>query len=206
MSSQVNTEIWGRVCSTDAKFTKNVEFGKRKFTTIDPTHQAYTATKIFGPMGTGWGLKNIQWSVVNSLGRDGKPEPTMVLTGTLFYPGGEIETGADMPFKSGDDTFKKLRTSAISKALAGLGFNADVFLGKFDDMQYRQETEERVKRGDAAVERLRAMIDQTPTLDKIDMLVARAKSLIDSKQINGSSYDELLELIEGRRSELLEAS
>ena len=164
------------------------------------------ATKLFGPMGTGWGLKDIRWTVIDSMGRDGKLEPTMVLTGILFYPGGEIETGADMPFKAGDDTFKKLRTSAISKALAGLGFNADVFLGKFDDMQYRQELEQRVSRGNAAVERLREIIPSTPTLDKVDLLVAKAKSLLDSKQINGSSYDELLELIEGRRSELLEAS
>jgi hypothetical protein len=39
-----------------------------------------------------------------------------------------------------DDNFaKKIETDALTKAISKLGFNADIFLGKFDDVRYVAE-------------------------------------------------------------------
>jgi hypothetical protein len=39
-----------------------------------------------------------------------------------------------------DDNFaKKLETDALTKAISKLGFNADIFMGKFDDQRYLDE-------------------------------------------------------------------
>ena len=39
-----------------------------------------------------------------------------------------------------DDNFaKKLETDALTKAISKLGFNADIFMGKFDDTRYLAE-------------------------------------------------------------------
>ena len=204
MSENNNLEIWGKFSETDPKYLKAVSLGGRKFTSIDATYQIHQATTLWGPMGRHWGLRDINVQIVNSIGKDGLAEPTMILTGILFYPGGQIETGADQVFKSNNDTFKKLRTAAITKALAGLGFAADVFFGKFDDAQYAKEQAERLDRGNAAVERLREIVSKAPEVSKLAPLEERAKALLDSKQISGYYYDQLLELIAERRAELLE--
>jgi len=39
-----------------------------------------------------------------------------------------------------DDNFaKKLETDTLTKAISKLGFNADIFMGKFDDVKYLAE-------------------------------------------------------------------
>jgi hypothetical protein len=39
-----------------------------------------------------------------------------------------------------DDNFaKKIETDALTKAISKLGFNADIFMGKFDDVRYVEE-------------------------------------------------------------------
>jgi hypothetical protein len=39
-----------------------------------------------------------------------------------------------------DDNFaKKIETDALTKAISKLGFNADIFMGKFDDARYVNE-------------------------------------------------------------------
>ena len=35
-----------------------------------------------------------------------------------------------------DDCIKKVATDALTKGLSKLGFNADVFMGRFDDNKY----------------------------------------------------------------------
>lgn len=39
-----------------------------------------------------------------------------------------------------DDNFaKKIETDTLTKAISKLGFNADIFMGKFDDVRYLKE-------------------------------------------------------------------
>lgn len=203
-----NMELWDKVCTTDKTFTKAVPFG-RKFTAIDPTYQLMEATKLWGPYGTKWGLQETSIHVVDvkCVNKDKSQqwvESSMILVGQFEYPGGAFPITVDAPFKPGDDTAKKLQTSAVSKALSKLGFNADVFLGKFDDAQYVKELESRQQRGSEAIERLTGMIELIPSVDKIEQCVAKAEALFKSKQITGSVFDELIELIESRRAVLID--
>lgn len=203
-----NMELWDKVCTTDKAFTNPVSFG-RKFTAIDPTYQLMEATKLWGPYGDKWGLFDVQMSFVDvrCAGKDKAQqwtETSAVLAGNFRYPGGEFPMFVDAPFKPGDDVAKKLQTSAVSKALSKLGFNADVFLGKFDDAQYVKELENRQQRGSEAIERLTGMIELIPSVDKIEQCVAKAEALFKSKQITGAAFDELIELIESRRAVLID--
>jgi hypothetical protein len=47
--------------------------------------------------------------------------------------------------KTDEDSVKKALTDAITKGLSYLGFNADVFLGKFDDNKYVQSLHDEKK-------------------------------------------------------------
>lgn len=160
-----NMMLWKNVEKTDPEFTKFVSFG-RKFTSIGAMSQIKSATKQFGPFGYGWGVRNEQFI-------DKKRDPNdhrydlLVYIAELWYTHDSVECSfpiaADIDIweyvktKSAwqliDDTYKKVRTDALTKGLSYLGFNADVFLGKFDDNKYvesvknefreRKEEEER---------------------------------------------------------------
>jgi len=132
--------IWNQVCETNPSETKKVDFG-RKFTAIDAYAQIRKATELFGPYGATWGLFNIAHTFIEGT--------TMVLvTGDFRYPydkgtanfviSSSILYVSDKG-KTDDDFAKKVETDLITKALSRLGFNADVFLGKFDDNRYVQQ-------------------------------------------------------------------
>jgi hypothetical protein len=53
-----NLAIWKQVSITDPDMTDKVNFGAFKFTTIDSMYQVQQATKVFGPCGIGWGIRN----------------------------------------------------------------------------------------------------------------------------------------------------
>jgi hypothetical protein len=125
-----NMVIWNAVCETDKKFTKPVSYGKRKYTAIDAQSQIMAATKLFGPMGIGWGFKDEQIFVILDI----------IVYQAVFWYIHEGRAG-EFPMSSSvradkDDAVKKVCTDAITKSLARLGFNADVFLGRFDDNKY----------------------------------------------------------------------
>ena len=139
-----NMDIWNRVEKTDPNHTKRVELG-RKFTAIDAHYQIKSATEAFGPVGVGWGylVSHDTISVGATL--------LAVADVTLWHGSRDNSFG---PFrgmaeivgskeKVDDDAAKKAMTDAITKGLSHLGFNADVFLGLFDDNKYvKQVTQE----------------------------------------------------------------
>jgi len=136
-----NLDLWNRVCTTDPKMTKEVSFG-RKFTAIDPQYQIKNATAEWGAYGSKWGLKDIErnFDLI-----DEKGNTILLMIAKFYYPNGEFElsTSAKMfPGKTpkfDEDIFKKTETDLLTKALSKLGFNADVFMGKFDDNRYVAE-------------------------------------------------------------------
>ena len=137
-----NMKLWNSVCETDPAITKKVitKSGKPVFTAICAQAQLKKATELWGPYGSTWGVKEIM--VYDRETGDGDAiEVTM--GGTFYYPGGEFEISTDMAFKPGNDTNKKLLTDLTTKALSKLGFNSDVFEGKFDDNKYVDEMNEK---------------------------------------------------------------
>lgn len=126
MSENKNMELWNQVCVTDPSITKHV--GQRGgFTAIDAQSQIKRATELWGPYGGKWVVDACTYEF---LGED------VMLQAIFHYPGGEFDIATDMKFKAGNDTCKKLLTDLTTKALSKLGFNSDVFEGKFDDNKY----------------------------------------------------------------------
>lgn len=127
-----NLEIWNAVCETDPNHTKRVN-QRGGFTAIDAHYQIMLATKQFGPVGIGWGY------IVEGIER----MDTFVVAHVTLWHGdrgntfGPVPGCAEMFGKRPDhDAPKKATTDAITKGLSHLGFNADVFLGLFDDNKY----------------------------------------------------------------------
>ena len=130
-----NMKLWDSVCVTDPKVTKEVNVG-RKFTAICAQSQIKRATELWGPMGGVWAVNNENFKIIGNY---------CIYTATLIYPSGVIGIHADIEiiFSSGkrkelynDDFTKKVATDALTKGLSKLGFNADIFEGKFDDNKY----------------------------------------------------------------------
>lgn len=126
--------IWNAVCKTDPKHTKPVEFG-RKFTAIDAHYQIQEATRQFGPIGEGWGYDTGEIVFADGL----VIVPVTLWHGDRTKTFGPIYGSTTLRDRKGNidkDAPKKATTDALTKALSQLGFNADVFLGKFDDNKY----------------------------------------------------------------------
>ena len=132
-----NMELWNEVCETDIKNTKQVN-QRGGFTAIQAQSQIMRATEMWGPYGGLWGVKDCVYDYL----RDAKGE---ILEATLeakfFYPTGSrgpasFEISTDYKYRAGDDCRKKMLTDLTTKALSKLGFNADIFLGLWDDNKY----------------------------------------------------------------------
>ncbi len=137
-----NLKLWNAVEKTNPAHTKKVTFG-RAITAIDPYHQLKNATAQFGMAGDGWGWSVVQTMLLptNELGIlirvwHGDPDKWIEQWGqSSFY----ID---NKELKKDTDCFKKATTDGLTKCLSMLGFNADVFLGKFEDNKYVQSLNE----------------------------------------------------------------
>ncbi len=147
VDTDANMVLWNLVSKTNPKHTKKVKFG-REFTAIDPHSQIMEATKMFGPAGQGWGwevqqieyLETKEVAMLVSLWVGSRDQNIMQWGQAGLYID-KADTRKD------GDCMKKATTDGITKCLSYLGFNADIFLGKFDDSKYVQDvTKEFVKK------------------------------------------------------------
>lgn len=128
-----NLRIWSQVEKTDPSHTKHVN-QRGGFTAISAAYQIKRATETFGPIGEGWG-----YDAGEPIFQEGLVfVPVTLWHGerrTTFGPmfgGAEWKTGNRLD----SDAVKKATTDALTKLLSQLGFNADVFMGLFDDNKY----------------------------------------------------------------------
>ena len=148
-----NRHIWDAVEQTDPRYTKKVTLG-RSFTAIDPYRQIERATEVFGPVGEGWGYDIVRSFVTDATNQyvvevrmwHGNPENAFMQCGQagLFIDRKQERPDADFA--------KKAVTDAVTKCLSILGFNADIFLGKFEDNKYVQEMEQKFEGEEKATE------------------------------------------------------
>ena len=143
-----NLKLWDSVKTTEVKYTKKAQKGQHHFTSITPMSQFKKATEQFGVQGIGWGIK---------IGSEIFTEQEIGSTKLLNYDAilyfiyegqkGEIPVhateklcyqtqGANGYMKIDDEVRKKVVTNAKTKGLSELGFNADIFMGQFDDPNY----------------------------------------------------------------------
>lgn len=129
-----NMALWSAVEKTDPRHTKKVN-QRGGFTAISAHYQVMRATEQFGPVGQGWGY---------DVGEPIFHDSLVIVPVTLWHGDrsntfGPIYGGAEWKSNKGfldSDAPKKATTDALTKALSQLGFNADVFLGRFDDNKY----------------------------------------------------------------------
>jgi len=204
MESPANLELWDLVEHVDPKWCKQINLGRRSFTTIDAYYQLRQATSLWGPYGGKWGLNCIELSnfKITETHRDGPVEVTkIVMTAVFFYPDGKFEVCNDMTWK-GDDTLKKLTTNTRSKALSFLGFGASIYMGKHEDAQYRKDNEMRFGEQASLVEGIKEKINRSTTTTQLGKAYVRLDQMMYDKILTADSYAELTEAIDHKRKEI----
>jgi hypothetical protein len=136
-----NLELWNKVEKTNPKYTKKANVGGNQITSISPQYQIMNVTEQFGSYGKTWGFKQIEldYTLV--------PEFNLIVFKAIFfYPDGEFPTINSVKMfmdnaktKIDDNFAKKVETDTLTKCISKLGFNADIFMGKFDDVRYLAE-------------------------------------------------------------------
>jgi|15BtaG_2_1085339.scaffolds.fasta_scaffold28703_2 hypothetical protein len=144
-------DLWNEVAKTNPKYTKQVKFGSRSFTTINAQYQLLKATEQFGPIGEGWGVQDEKFTII--------VDSLMGYQAILWYMKGtkrhefNINSSITTHNKRGDiddECFKKVSTDALTKGLSKLGFNADIFLGLWDDNRYVAQMEKEFSKDNQA--------------------------------------------------------
>lgn len=140
-----NLKFWNEVEKTNPEFTSEATISGRKITSIDAYVQIKEATEKFGKYGETWGLKDTSMDF-KEIG-----ETLLCIYKATFYaPNVEFpiynsikvsyRTSGQSGYIKVDDEFtKKVETNTITKSLTRLGFNTDIFMGKFEDSRYVEE-------------------------------------------------------------------
>ncbi len=134
-----NLRIWNKVEKTNPAHTKKVN-QRGGFTAISASYQILAATEQFGPIGIGWGYTTGDPIIVDKL----VMVPVTLWHGDRANSYGPMLGCEEWQDKNGrldSDAPKKAVTDGLTKLLSQLGFNADVFLGKFDDQKYVAQME-----------------------------------------------------------------
>jgi hypothetical protein len=145
-----NLKLWNKVEKTNPKYTKDARLGGMKITSINATWQIKQATEQFGTYGKGFGLSKIAYDIIPCH----SDQIMAIYTATFFYMDGSerfefpISTSifiqqfyANKGYLKVDDNFaKKAETDMLTKALSKLGFNSDIFMGRYDDKRYVAQT------------------------------------------------------------------
>lgn len=138
-----NLDLWNDVCVTDPDMTKKVN-QRGGFTSIDAQYQVKLATEAFGPIGKGWGYEN-EFTYTDCM--------VVCLLTFWWVDGGHRNSYGPVPGcselingkgKPDTDAHKKAMTDGLTKALSHLGFNADVFMGYFDDNKYVENVRQQI--------------------------------------------------------------
>jgi len=212
-----NMQIWDQVSKTDPTYTKKVN-QRGGFTAIAAHSQIMEATRQFGPIGIGWGYDT---SDTYQMG-DFIVVPVTIWHGDRSNTFGPVLGCAEMFGKRPDsDAPKKATTDAITKGLSQLGFNADVFLGRFDDNKYiEQRAKEEAEKSEQTPEQeakaiqekaenfktgILLDINNAPDLATIKMIGAHPKYASDLSELHAMSEvaaSEVSKRLEERKKQL----
>lgn len=167
-----NLEFWNKVEKTDPTYASNAEISGRNMTSIDAYYQIKNATEQWGMYGKTWGLRNIDLKL-EKLDED---NTICLYKAEFFYPEGAFEINNSLIvkykvvskgyIKVDADFAKKIETNTITKALSKLGFNTDVFIGKFEDPMYVKEIQ--LEFENEKVEGFMDKLENTKTLKELE--------------------------------------
>lgn len=199
-----NLAIWNAVSKTNPANTKQVN-QRGGFTSICAQSQIMEATRQFGPIGIGWGytaglpIFHDALCFVPVTLWHGQRENT-------FGPMTGCEEWKDKNGRVDSDASKKATTDALTKLLSQLGFNADVFLGLYDDNKYvermRREFSEKPP---VITDTQRAELEQL--LDHLNVPVAEVLDIgrvKDLRDLPAAWFERVKQWINNRALELRE--
>jgi len=136
MKAKENLDLWNSIAVPDRHYLKTVSFGQRSFISIDPQYQIMKMTKIFGPVGVGWGY-DVEYDYPTNgdiIIIVAKVTIWTKLPENKFGPIAGTRTFWHKDMKRpAEDAGKMALTDALTKGLSHLGCDADVFLGKHDN-------------------------------------------------------------------------
>ena len=134
-----NMKIWDQLQHTDPNATKTApsKWGK-KITTIDPMSQIQSMTSMFGPVGKGWKYE-VEYKYIDGLVFAEVKIKWFDKQWNEYGPVCSVQNLTNTRGGLDDEAPKKAMTDAMTKAFSHLGLNADVFLGKFDNIKYVEE-------------------------------------------------------------------
>jgi hypothetical protein len=170
-----NLRIWEQLCKSDSKATQNKDH--QGHTSINSYYVFELATKVFGPIGIGWG-----YDIIEDRRDQGAPqifnneihhEQSHTIRIKLWYMDGEKKAEVEhyghtkmlywskkyKNFQYDEEAPKKSLTDAIKKALSMTGAYADVFKGMMEDQNYLQERH--------VAESIESAADQQEKTDKV---------------------------------------
>lgn len=215
--------LWSAVEKSDPKYIKDNSRKDRsgnvthKSSAINAAYQIKQATTQFGPYGSTWGLKDtsLDFSLMNATGM-------ALYKAVFYYPGGQFEINNAVSVLVGktkypdSDFAKKVETDTLTKALSKLGFNADIFMGQWDDQDYvnnvtlekeleDQEDKEQYLKDKYAeikesVKKDLQMFDKLPTITTLNGYAGKIKAKVADKLVKFKFPPNSLDtLIEGAR-------
>lgn len=181
--------IWKQVCQTNPNHTKEATGQGRKVTAINAQSQIQQATELWGPCGDEWSFTKPELSYIGE-----GHSLTVVVQFDLRFPGGEVPcasawnlykwNNSKNDYVLNDDSIKCVITDALTKGLSILGFNADVFLGMFDDNKYVQRMRQlEQEKGKAGKKELAPDPISKKQLEMIDDLRQESRANISSEQL-----------------------
>lgn len=102
------------------------------------------ATEQWGVYGISWGWESFEFDyhLLDTTG-------IVIFKGVFYFPNGKFPISSSISaYKDGArtkpdaDFAKKVETDALTKGLSKVGFNADVFMGNYDDNKYVTQMKE----------------------------------------------------------------
>lgn len=160
-----NLDLWHSVEKTDPAHVKPITGKQYKGTSPKPYWLIMRATETFGPIGIGWGFTIDERVEVGALIAEGHFERLHVAKVKVWYKWkgerGEVEHIGGTPLSgkrssgatyTDEDAPKKSVTDALVKALSMIGFAGDIFMGRYDDSKYVNETRREFEEAERAPE------------------------------------------------------
>ena len=199
-----NLTLWNAVEKTDPSYTKKANVRGNNITSIAPQYQIKQATEQFGVYGDTWGFNSIDfdYSLVDKFN-------LVVLKGIFKHPNGLFPITASISLYMDrkktmidQDFAKKLETDALTKALSKLGFNADIFMGKFDDVKYVQQLEAE-KESDQYEKGLITAINKCSNLDQLNKYLEQVND--EWKNVVAKVIDKKVSEFDNKQVKKLEA-
>ena len=182
MSEEETMQIWNQVCATDPKY---ITAATRGLSSVKAYKQFEMATKLWGPFGRSWFVRNPHREYMPFKDRKGNETTMCLYTAEFHYPKGMIHIHADIKVDD-QDWSKKVATAALTKGLSMIGFNADVFMSQFEDDIYRDErmqiSQDNVAIDKAAKQKKKNDIDEARTTLK--SIVSKISDPIEKGEAN----------------------